>query len=503
MSSMEEIAKQKIAEFKATHGARVSLGQKLQFGSIGKGTSCTVRVISSFPPKGTNEKDKFWSRTCILEGDEDVVLKFKQSKDQKDGFPVDPVDYVIPKNTTFTIREWSPKHSIPLTTRATINGLVYQTYLPKNKEGQVEKDATIGISLKGMCVPLPEDGMFCKSSEFIVPIQNNNELIQRYRNTVKQITGVFPVLLEDEDDEEDESKEEVKDGEVKKKYYARYHAPRYRFVINNKFVLPDENSIGDFLFSKNSIGNLDMTQDLYYYYTDASEKDLPEAKKKKKMGLSGGETRNDPVQFLVHQTDGEGNYQLVSVWLRLYDNNLSGLLLHPESDIGDWLIFAPQIVSGLTFNFIGKVKFDLSNQGDFKGFKCAVAMSGSVGVDLKKTVENSATQVDLGRVLEYLDTKKGLAANGNLENGTYTYTQLQELLTDTTPICCLTNIKGVNLKRVFEPGACVFYEYKRGSTSLIYAVTMNDSPIKVLIDELLVTDEEEAPPPQPKKKQKS
>lgn len=509
---LKSIRDEKLAEFKSClrqTNKVVAVPKRIQFNALGKGATCVVRVIKIEPPKAstTGKTNNYWSRTCVLEESEPVVVKFQKGKDQDDALPVNyPMceNFVIQPGLEFIVSEWVPKFQIPPTSLATINGLVYQTY--KDKDTGLTR-----ISLKGSFVPLPDDGNFLKLARFITPVKLDVELLNNYLEAIKKVAGQAVNHQEEEEDEVQEIQapmhEEAVGEEKKKKFDGPYYYKKpFHFVVDNHFQLPeDDDGLLNFMGEKQFVAALDFTQELFYYTTDEKEKDLPEPKKKKKMALCGGEKKMDPVQFILHQVDDNQKYQVASVWIRLYENNLGpGLLLHPESDIGDWLMFAPQIVSGLSFKFIGKVKDDLINQSDFNGFSAAVSMTGAIGIDLKKTVENGATEISDEQVFEYLASKKGLGKNGNLENGTYTFAQLQELLTDTIPVCCLTNIKGVNIAGLFQPeGTCKFYGYKNGKVWLIYAVTADGSPIKPLIQELIVEEEKEEEVPQPKKKQKN
>jgi hypothetical protein len=504
MDNLKQIQEQKRQEFlnRIQGVKRIPTGQTIQFNAIGKGTSCCVRILATKPPKkgaSTSDNYHFWTRTCVLEGTEPIHIKFSKGKKQTNGFPIgipNCADYVIMPGTKFIIKEWKPKHVIPLTEMATINELFYQTY-----QGD---DNRIRVSLIGSGVPLPSnDESFLSHASFIRPNKHNEQLLQQYQTMISKITGAVPNQPDEEDDEEEVEGDANQEEKVQKKNWGPYyHNKPIRFVVNNKDTTPINERSDDFLFSKNMIAHLAPGQDIAYYYTDSKEKDIPEAKQKKMMGISGGVTKRDPVQFWLHETDGEGNYEFASVWLRLYDNNLApGLLLHPESDIMDWLAYGPQIFAGMVFRFIGDVKDDLSMQADFSGFNCAVSVSGAIGIDLKKTLENGAIEIDGSKVIEYLAAKKGLEENGNLENGTFTYAQLQDVLSNSTPVCCLTNIKGVNIAPLFQDTRpCKFYAYKNGKNMLIYAVTTDGSPIKSLINETLMEQIEEE---LPKKKQKN
>ena len=492
--TIEQIREKTLASLRANivSGPRVAITPKIQFGAIGKGTSCSVIVTHTSESKAASNGTRYHFRTCVLESDEDVVVKFKRGKNQADTYLISTnTDYVIPRGTLFNVQEWGPKFVIGDNTPATINGLCFQTYK--------HEDGVVSLKLYGSFVPLQsDDTKFVARAEFLTP-HKDDVLLQRHRAMVAKLIGV-QIHKEAVQQENDDNNGLVIPPEEEKKVYEEfYHRKPYRFIVDNHFTLPStEDELVVWAEPKRMIASLAPGQELFYYTTLAAEDLLPEARKKKTMGLSGGESKKDPVQFILHQTDGRGVYKCASVWLRLYDNNLNGLLLHPESDIGDWLAFAPQIVSGLAFKFIGDVKDDLMYQGDFSGFSCAVRMSGSVGIDLKKTLENGATLSDPQRVVDYLAMRKGLTPNGNLENGTYTYAQLQDILPDQSCVCCLTNIKGVNISGLL--GECKFYEYKKGSTMLIYAVTNDGSPIKPLINEMVEEEDEpvsapaEAPP---------
>jgi hypothetical protein len=306
-----------------------------------------------------------------------------------------------------------------------------------------------------------------------------------------------------------------------------YDAPPVgvKFKVNNNYQMPED--IYQIKGGQVCVGNLSNPAAFEWCLGKKLGADIPENLRVKQMCIGAASQDGSllvyppgPLPYVVTQLTLDGDDfkgELICVFLTLYAEDLSGLLFHPVNDLNTWKSIGPYIQKHLVFNYVGGVDKNKTKLiGELENFDYTCAVNGRATINLKDTLLNVNCEITPEECMSVLASKKlGFdPKHKHILHGSYTLNELKySVIGDKETICLLSNMKNVNLKHVFESGKCKFYMIGNDDDltfnsackhKLVYAMTVDDSPIRNLLSEA-VDDIEEAEfeEEKPKKKVKT